>query len=101
MTRVHNCPLNSDIDIKGQDQTMTSSILMDLNDNFLQRRTGMAEEVDTDALKKSLKRSKKVKSQDTMSIESWKSTSSRGNSDFHVYSDVSPTRVRTRSWVRT
>ena len=38
----------------------------------------MAEDVDADALKKSLKRSKKVKSQDTMSIESWKSTSSRG-----------------------
>jgi len=43
----------------------------------------MAEDVDADALKKSLKRSKKVKSQDTMSIESWKSTSSRGE-NMHV-----------------
>ena len=45
----------------------------------------MAEDVDADALKKSLKRSKKVKSQDTMSIESWKSTSSRGE-NMHVKS---------------
>ena len=53
---------------------------LSVNSNlYFKRRTGlMAEDVDADALKKSLKRSKKVKSQDTMSIESWKSTSSRG-----------------------
>ena len=65
-------------------RTMTiDSLKFDkLSDNsnlYFKRRTGlMAEDVDADALKKSLKRSKKVKSQDTMSIESWKSTSSRG-----------------------
>lgn len=57
---------------------------LSINSNmYFKRRTGlMAEDVDADALKKSLKRSKKVKSQDTMSIESWKSTSSRGEKMF-------------------
>ena len=56
--------------------SMSDCLKIDL---YFKRRTGlMAEDVDADALKKSLKRSKKVKSQDTMSIESWKSTSSRG-----------------------
>ena len=60
--------------------------MFDNHNLYFKRRTGlMAEDVDADALKKSLKRSKKVKSQDTMSIESWKSTSSRGE-NMHVKS---------------
>ena len=62
--------------------SMSDCLKIDL---YFKRRTGlMAEDVDADALKKSLKRSKKVKSQDTMSIESWKSTSSRGK-NFIMY----------------
>ena len=67
-------PLNVDV----------KSISFPLCDNlyFFQRRTGLAEhvDVDRDALKKSLKRSKKVKSQDAMSIDSWTSNASKGES---------------------
>ena len=66
---------------------------------YFKRRTGlMAEDVDADALKKSLKRSKKVKSQDTMSIESWKSTSSRGEKMHVKNACINDWKFRNSNW---
>ena len=66
---------------------------------YFKRRTGlMAEDVDADALKKSLKRSKKVKSQDTMSIESWKSTSSRGEKMHVKNACINDQKFRNSNW---